>query len=79
MSDVQKAIIYQLDRSDAVRLIEARDIGTWKRICEKIQQMANSGLALPINVVRFYMAVSWDFESRRYIARETQPGCCAAL
>ncbi len=39
MNDEQRALIYELTRDDAVRLIESRDIGTWKYICRNIQEL----------------------------------------
>ena len=74
MNDEQRALIYELTREDAIRLIQARDISTWKCICKNIQELAKTGALLPINVFQFYTAVRWDFNSRRYVAREIQPG-----
>lgn len=74
MTEDQREIIYALTRDDAARLIEAKDIGTWKCICKNIQELARSGALLPINVFQFYMAVSWDCISKQYVAREVQPG-----
>ncbi len=74
MTEEQRALIYELTRDDAICLIEAKDIGTWKRICKSIQELARSGALLPINVIQFYMAVSWDFNSKKYVAIEIQPG-----
>jgi len=74
MNDEQRALIYELTRDDAKRLIEAKDIGTWKCICKNIQELARSGALLPINVLQFYTTVSWDFNSKKYVAIEIQPG-----
>jgi hypothetical protein len=79
MTEDQRLLILDLTRDDAVRLIEAKDIGTWKRICTNIQQLAKSGELLPINVFKFYTAVSWDYQSRQYVCRDIQPGYSAAL
>jgi hypothetical protein len=73
MTEDQREIIYELTRDDAVRLIEAKDIGTWRRICKEIQELARSGALLPINVFQFYTAVRWDFNTKRYVAVEVQP------
>ena len=78
MTEDQREIIYELTRDDAVRLIEARDIGTWKCICRNIQELARSGASLPVNVFQFYTAVSWDFSSKKYVVMEVQPVQCAA-
>ena len=73
MTEDQRALILELTKDDAIRLIEARDIGTWKRICTNIQDLARSGALLPINLVQFYFAVRWDFNSKQYVATEVQP------
>jgi len=72
MTDEQREIIYRLTRDDAIRLVEAKDMGTWKDICKNIQELARSGALLPINVLQFYTAVSWDFDSKQYVAMEIQ-------
>jgi len=74
MNDEQRALIYELTRDDAIRLIEAKDIGTWKCICKNIQELARSGALLPINVLQFYTAVSWDFNSKQYVVANVQQG-----
>ena len=74
MNDEQRALIYELTRDNAKRLIEAKDIGTWKCICKNIQKLARSGALLPINVLQFYTAVNWDFNSKQYVAIEVQQG-----
>ena len=78
MNDEKRALIYELTRDDAVRLIEARDIGTWKCICRNIQELARSGASLPVNVFQFYTAVSWDFGSKKYVVMKVQPVQSAA-
>ena len=77
MTEEQKEIILKLTGGDARRLIEANEISTWKRICKHIQELARSGDLLPINVTQFYTAVDWDFESKQYVNRRSQPGNCA--
>jgi len=74
MNDEQRALIYELTRDNAKRLIEAKDIGTWKCICKNIQELARSGALLPINVLQFYTAVRWDFNSKQYVAANVQQG-----
>ena len=69
LTDEQIAIIQALTVDDAVHLIEAGEISTWKAICEEIQELARSGTVLPINTLRFYSAIRWDFDSRRYVPK----------
>ena len=73
MNDEQRAIILELTREHAIQLVEAKNTDTWKHICKSIQELARSGVLLPINVFQFYTAVRWDFNSKRYVAMEIQP------
>ncbi len=79
MTEEQRTLIWNLTRENALELIEAKDIGTWKNICQHIQELANARESLPINVIQFYMAVRWDFESRQYVRKEDHIQKCAAL
>ena len=78
MTEEQRLLILDLTRDDGVRLIKARDIATWKCICNSIQKLAASGQVLPINVFQFYTAVSWDYQSRQYVCRDMHLGQAAA-
>lgn len=73
LTDEQQAILQELTADDAIRLIEAGEIATWKSICEQIQELARSGSVLPVNTLRFYSAIRWDFDSRRYVPKSPSP------
>lgn len=79
MTNEQIEIIHELARDDAIRLVDAGDIQTWKAICESIQRLARAGAILPINTLQFYTAIRWNFSSRRYVAKELQAGRVAKL
>ena len=74
MTEEQRILICNLTRENALELIEAKDIGTWKCICKNVQELARSGALLPINVLQFYTAVRWDFNSKQYVAANVQQG-----
>ena len=74
LTDDQIDIIGSLTREDAVRLLEANEVGTWKAICCALQNFARSGGVVPINALRFYSALRWDFDTRRYVLKPPYPG-----
>ena len=73
MTEDQRALILELTKDDAIRLIEAKDIGTWKRICRSIQDLARSGACLPRIWGQFDFAGRDEGNSKQYVATEVQP------
>lgn len=57
INEVRIKIISQLTREDAIQLLQADELTTWKSICKTIQVLAKAGVVLPLRVLQFYESI----------------------
>jgi hypothetical protein len=70
MNEEQTGMIYQLSKDAAIQLLKSEDVETWKRVCASIQELARTGALIPLRVIQFYTALTWDSNTRRYVVKQ---------